>query len=80
MIQKLPGLIIGVCLGMTSYSLTTAAADNPPSTLNRDVLISSDETKITVDEVMLYLEWLAINRDATIEDLSGQRGPELCRR
>ena len=72
MVGTLRWFLMGLCLGVVPFSVLLAA-DDVPSGLDSNVLIHSGEIEITAEEVLLYLEWLTLNRDAAIEDLSGQR-------
>ena len=61
-----------ICLGSGVYSLPQAA-DESSNVASNAVLIASDEAKVTVEDVMLYLEWISMQSGVAISDISSAR-------
>lgn len=61
-----------ICLGLGFYSLPQAA-DESSHVASNAVLIGSDEADVTVEDVMLYLEWISVRSGVAISDISSAR-------
>lgn len=72
MVRKGPSFLICLFFLIGAYSLPQAA-DDSTKVPSQTVLIGSNEAEITVEDVMLYLEWLSIQSGVAIADISGAR-------
>lgn len=70
--QKSHWLLLWLCLGICASPLASVADESVSPPLDT-VLIGSDDIEVTVEEVMLYLEWLSIQAGVAVTDLTGQR-------
>ena len=61
-----------ICVGLGVHSLPQAA-DESSNLASSAVLIGSDKADVTVEDVMLYLEWISVQSGVAISDISSAR-------